>query len=511
MTKIKILANELWYPAVSSYGLDMPYTASSNCAVVLQNNPTPNQMQALLLSNHGRLLYADCGFTAQFQNGEIIINSDLELLKISAEEEFKHSPKQLYLIEDLENLRAAYLYAAQHFFATEKITVAEDLFTKPIYNTWMYAPFDVTEEKVIAYANDILASGLPAGTIIIDDKWCSEYGSFKFDCAKFPHPTEMIKKLRDLGFAVMLWVCPYVSFNTVSYAECAAKDLLLKEGKHIFALQWWNESSACFDLRKTNTINHLQQKLADLLAMGVVGFKFDGGDSMYYLPEHDPDLQSYLWAKLAANYNYNEMRAEFNAGGLNLFERVADKRHSFDEKGIKAIIPAALAMGLGAHPYMAADMIGGGEVKDLMAGIKHDKNLFLAHMQIGVLFPNVQFSILPKQILGDDFYLVNDMLQQRAEIWPYFKRLIDEARVTKEPILRLLEYVFPHEGLGYITNYFMLGDRYLVAPTDVENQTEIKLQLPSGLWQYEGKQYKGGQTIVLRADYRKLCILERLA
>lgn len=495
MTKITILDNELWYPAVSSYGLDMPYTDSSNCRVILENNPTPNQMQALLLSNQGRLLYASSGFIAEFQAGEIITNTDVTLVDLLGEQ---------------ANLRGAYLYAVKHFFAHAPITVSDDLFSKPIYNTWMYAPFDVTEEKVIAYANDILASNLPAGTIIIDDKWCSEYGSFTFDYKKFPQPKAMLAKLRELGFQVMLWLCPYVSFNTASYNECLEKDILLKAESEVFTLKWWNESSACLDLRKQAALDYLQNKLANLMDLGVAGFKFDGGDSMYYRKEHEADLQSYLWAKFAANYDYNELRAEFNAGGLNLFERVADKRHSFDENGIKAIVPAALAMGLGAHPFMAADMIGGGEVKDLMAGIKHDKNLFLSHMQIAALFPNVQFSILPKQILGEDAYLVNEILQQRAEIWPYYNKLIQEVRVTKEPILRLLEYVFPHAGLGHITNYFMLGDKYLVAPTDLPNQTEIKLHLPSGMWQCEDKKYIGDKTITLKANYRKLCILERV-
>lgn len=511
MIKIAILANELWYPAVSSYGLAMPYTDKTELKVVLKNNQTPNQMQALLLSNMGRLLFAYKGFVADFQAGTISIADDLELVEITDTTEYSLSEKQLYFVSNLENLRGAYLYAAQHFFAKEPIKVADELFTKPIYNTWMYAPFDVTQVKVIAYAEEILKEGLPAGTIIIDDKWSDVYGSFAFDKQKFPDPQAMIAKLKKLGFAVMLWLCPYVSFATQAYADCLEQDLLLKDANEIFALKWWNESSACLDLRKSATISYLTKKLAALMDIGVAGFKFDGGDSMYYLAEHEPDLQSYLWAQFAAKYAYNELRAEFNAGGLNLFERVADKRHSFDENGIKAIVPAALAMGLGAHPFMAADMIGGGEVKDLLAGIKHDKNLFLAHLQIGVLFPNVQFSILPQQILGADAYLVKEMLAQRKAIWPYYRKLIAEARVTKEPILRLMEYVFPQAGYGFITNYFMLGDRYLVAPTDKENQTEIAIKLPRGRWQCDDKVYVGNQTLTMRADYRKLCILERLS
>lgn len=498
MHNIEFLPEELWYPAVSSYGLQMPYTEESDCVLTLENNPTPNQMQPLLLSSKGRLIYAAAGFRIRFHCGEIEVTAgdDADLKFVSGQ----------------KDLRGAYLYAVKNFFAAAPITVADYLFEYPIYNTWMYAPFEVTAEKVLDYARKIIASGLPEGTIIIDDKWCDTYGSWQFDRKKFPQPELLLQQLHALGFKVMLWLCPYVSFNTTAYADCLQKDLLLRRNSEIYSLQWWNESSACLDLRKREAIEYLRTKLERLQALGVDGFKFDGGDSMYYSAEHEPDKQSYLWAEFASSYNYNELRAEFNGAGLNLFERLADKRHSFGENGVQSLVPAALALGLGGHPFIAADMIGGGEIKDLQSGIKHDRALFLAHCQIAILFPNVQFSLLPAEILGTETNRsVLELLDQRRELWPYLAQLIARARVTKEPVLRLLEYVFPNAGLGKVTNYFMLGDKYLIAPTDKPNQKEIRLTLPPGKWRYDVTVYEGGQNIVLPADYRHLCILERLS
>ena len=57
----------------------------------------------------------------------------------------------------------------------------------------------------------------------------------------------------------------------------------------------------------------------------------------------------------------------------------------------------------------------------------------------------------------------------------------------------------------------MLGDKYLIAPTDKPNQKEIRLTLPPGKWRYDATVYEGCQNIVLPADYRHLCILERLS
>lgn len=159
--KISFLAGEVWYPAVSSYGTAMPYTKEFIGEVQFRDNPTPNQMTPLLLSNKGRLIYKEDGFNVTFNKGS---------LETDAETTF---------VEGLGTLREAYRYAAKHYFDNNKINIPIKFTEKPIYNTWMYAPFDVTQEKTLSYAKDILAMRLPAGTIMIDDKWNKEYaGTF---------------------------------------------------------------------------------------------------------------------------------------------------------------------------------------------------------------------------------------------------------------------------------------------------------------------------------------------
>ena len=65
---------------------------------------------------------------------------------------------------------------------------------------------------------------------------------------------------------------------------------------------------------------------------------------------------------------------------------------------------------------------------------------------------------------------------------------------TGVPAIRYLEYEFPGQGLEKITDEFMLGDKYLVAPVLEKGKTEREVIFPSGRWQdiddgniYEGK------------------------
>ena len=75
--KIKFLDNEVWYPAVSEYGIDMPYDNKFLGRVDFLNNPTSNQMSPILLSNKGRILYHSFGFVARFLEGDIEIDRDI--------------------------------------------------------------------------------------------------------------------------------------------------------------------------------------------------------------------------------------------------------------------------------------------------------------------------------------------------------------------------------------------------------------------------------------------------
>ena len=99
--KISFLEGEVWYPAVSSYGTAMPYTKEFTGKVKFRDNPTPNQMTPLLLSNKGRLVYKEDGFNANFSKGSL--ETDVETT----------------FVEGLVTLREAYKYAVKHYFDKE--------------------------------------------------------------------------------------------------------------------------------------------------------------------------------------------------------------------------------------------------------------------------------------------------------------------------------------------------------------------------------------------------------
>ena len=64
-------------------------------------------------------------------------------------------------------------------------------------------------EAVLEYAQSIVKHGFPCSMLGIDAKWQDEFGSTRFDPAKFPHPSETVTALHDLGVDVTLWTMPF--------------------------------------------------------------------------------------------------------------------------------------------------------------------------------------------------------------------------------------------------------------------------------------------------------------
>ena len=77
--------------------------------------------------------------------------------------------------------------------------------------------------------------------------------------------------------------------------------------------------------------------------------------------------------------------------------------------------------------------------------------------------------------------------------------------ITGEPIVRMMEYVFPQQGFEKITDQFMLGSNILVAPV-VNGGNSRKVVLPKGRWidVMHGKTITGPRSIEVNVPLDEL-------
>ncbi len=499
--------DEFWWGGAVAHGMDMPLGDTSDYELNGTINRTDNQYNALFVSSCGRYIYAENGCIFRMEAGGQITLSEVK--------------GEVDISEGHGTLKGAYRAAAARHFAAGR-AVPEEMILAPQYSTWVEMLRHVCAEKLGAYAEGIVQGGMAPGILIVDDGWMRDYGDWRFDAEKFPDPAHTLARLRGLGFKTVLWVCPFVNTTVPDFAKLAESGALVRERTGGIAMRrWWNGTSALLDMSSPAAAEWLGAQLDALRALGADGFKFDAGDASYYdsddltFGQVTPNMQSKLWAQFAARYEYAELRACVGLGGVPIMQRLADKNSCWEgRKGILALIPNMLQAGLAGYPYCCPDMVGGGQEADFADGRVHDEELMVRSCQCSALMTSIQFSYAVWQRSGKRAQdIVRACVRLRGEYKEYLRSLLKQCEKTHDPLMRGMEYEFPHQGLARVSDQFMLGERLLVAPVLYKGMERRGVALPAGCrWKYipTGAVYDGGQTVQVEAPLDVLPYFERL-
>jgi alpha-glucosidase (family GH31 glycosyl hydrolase) len=491
-TSFALIKDEGWWGGIVNRGAEMPF-GNSSFSFDLFGEDDGNQAAPFLISSKGRYVWSDHPFAFSFKDGNLLLNNIKGSITVK---------------QAGNTLQSAYLDASRKYFPTSGLWPDSLLITSPQYNLWIELQYNTNQKDILNYAKQVLANGMPPGVLMIDDNWSNFYGQFDFNKDKFPDAKALITELHQMGFKVMVWVCPFISPDRDPYRELISKKYLLmdnenntitnwKDATKPLIIQWWNGYSACLDFSNPDTKKWLQQKL-DLCQQqyGVDGFKFDAGDAPYYKSPNMlsfkkimPNDHSLLWAEVGLQYPLNEYRAMWKMGGQPLVERLRDKNHSWED--LSRLIPNTFAQQLVGYTFTCPDLIGGGEITSFLPGKIINQKLMVRSAQCSALMPMMQFSAAPWRVL-DKLHLeaTQKIVALRSQKMPYIMQVMREAVKTGEPALRPLEYDFPNQGFTNIKDQFMLGKHLMVAPVVSENDTR-EVKFPKGKWKYNNKTITG--------------------
>ena len=464
---------EYWFSGVVDDTIRMPYTEKSEVFIDPFHDVLVNQINPVLVSNQGRFFYAPKYFTYRFSGGVLTVCSDGEII-----------------YGEKESFTAACEYLRQTFYPQKSGKLDLSMTLSPQYCTWMALGYDQTQEGVVSFAKSILAAGLPAGLLIIDDGWANYYGDWTFVKHKFPNPKKMCEELKELGFRVALWICPYVSPDSAAFRFLRSKDYLLKRNGKPFIAEWWDGFSACIDFTNPAAKGWFVGVVNDLIALGVDGVKMDGGDRYIYdndvdcfaKPHADGLFLSEAYANTAAEFNFAELRGAAKTAGLPVFQRIGDRTHAWEDSlgGFDGIVKKSLLMGVFGYPFNAPDMVGGGLMADW--GVSEDEELNVRYMQAATFMPAIQFS-KTLWTYGERMKKeVEKGISLRARYRSLLEKAGKECLKTGKPIIQPLLWAIGEQPA--IWDEFLLADKLLVAPVLEKGQTERKVYLPSGVWTY---------------------------
>lgn len=517
-----LLENECWWGGSIVNGDQMPFTKDTDVQIDLRGLTTGqsrNQHMPLLLSNKGRYVWSDEGLAFAFRDGVLYAEGE-----------------NVTLYEAGDTLRDAYLAASKRHFPFDGKPLPDKFFTTAQYNIWMQVTYNPTQEKVLEYARGIVDNGFEPGVLIIDEGWHKPYGQWEFDPIKFPDPKGMMDTLHQWGFTVMLWVCPFVTCSGERYIKSirggsemtksgVSNNLYLRlDNGQVALTEWWNGVSAILDMTKEGDVRFLKTQLDTLVTdYGVDGFKFDGGQIYNYSDfrcvnghvsrESTHYQRNIAWNEFGRQYPFHEYKDTYKGGGKCGIQRLLDRMHSWTRDGINTILPYSLVQGLLGSPFICPDMIGGGDWV-MLQGLAFDEELFVRMCQVSTLFPMMQFSMAPWQYLSEEnLAICLNMVELHKAMSTYILELVNESRFSGEPLVRHLEYAYPHQGYETTTDIFMLGDRYLVAPVLTKGAVTRAVRLPVGSrWRYvDGTVYEGGTSVEVDAPLAVLPYFEKVS
>ena len=511
---IKIEDGEYWWAGLSSKGHETPYDASTEVSYNLWGDNYGNQAQPLLLSNKGRFVWCEDPIQYSFANGELIVSSKMGKI-VSG--------------KNGNNLRDVYQYVSKKYFPSNGEIPEELLFTRPQYNTWIELMYDQNEEDILNYARDLIDNGYPPGVLMIDDNWQIDYGVWEFSPQRFNDPKGMVEKLHEMGFKVMLWVCPFVSPDSEVFRYLADEGMLLldvdknrdKSWKNTQSqaaiIRWWNGASACLDLSNPKTQEWFKGRLDYLVdEFGIDGFKLDAGDADFYngdvfsWKQSTPNDHTMYFAQLGLDYPLNEYRASWKMAGLPLAQRLRDKGHNWED--LQKLIPDQMSQSIMGYAYTCPDMIGGGEFRSFLNSETIDEELVVRSAQVHALMPMMQFSVAPWRVLSkDNQEICLEMAKLHEKMGNEILDLAKESSKTGMPIVQPMALAFPENGYENIKDQFMLGNDLLVAPVVEKGARSRKLVLPEGKWKSEeGDTFEGGKTVDIKVPIDRLPYFRRV-
>ncbi len=502
--EIRLLPGEKWWGGLIADGYQMPL-GDAFYEVDQLGHGKYNQSQPLLLSNMGRYLWCDEPMKYSFDAGSLKVESGLADIESG---------------QAGNTLKEAYLFCSANYFPPSGKMPDPLMFTKPQYNTWIELLYNQNQTDILKYAHAVIDNGFPAGVLMIDDTWQTNYGIWEFNPARFSNPKAMMDELHQLGFKVMVWVCPFVSADSENFRKLRDQGLLLRNSnnpKLPAIIEWWNGFSGLLDLTNPGAVKWFKSELSRLQSdFGVDGFKLDAGDPEFYtqnvlsMNPASPNKHTELYAQIGLDYPLNEYRSCWKMGGQPLGQRLSDK--NFNWTDAQRLIPDMLLQGIMGYPFGCPDMIGGGEYRSFMGTAKIDQEMLVRSAQTHAMMPMMQFSVAPWRILDARHLAITKQAALLHEkMGPAILELAQLSAKTGEPIVRLMEYDFPHQGFENVKDQFMLGTRYLVAPLVEEGKTQRAVMLPKGKWKDQtGKVRKGNQSVLINSLLDQLVWFEKI-
>lgn len=367
------------------------------------------------------------------------------------------------------------------------------------FGLWLTTSFttDYDERTINEFVDGMASRQIPLHVFHIDCFWMEAYEwcNLAWNRRLFPDPQGMVRRLKEKGLKVSVWINPYIAQKSPLFKEGMAGGYLLqRENGDVWQWDMWQAGMALVDFTNPAACAWYQDKLKALLDIGVDCFKTDFGeriptDCVYY-DGSDPQMMHNQYTMLYNQCVFQLLLRERGEGEACVFARsatVGGQKYPVHWGGDSS----------SNYPSMAESMRAG--LSLCMSGFafwSHDISGFEDTATPDVYMRWAQFGLLSShsRLHGSASYRVPWLFGERAtevvrvftnlkcRLMPYLYAASVCAHRTGLPVMRamVLEF-FGDLACEDLDRQYMLGKSLLVAPIFREDNM-AEYYLPKGRW-----------------------------
>lgn len=397
------------------------------------------------------------------------------------------------------------------------------------FGLWLSTSFTTSydEETTSSFIEGMKERDIPLSVFHFDCFWMREFRwcDFRWDDRVFPDAEGMLKRYKEKGLKICVWMNPYIAQNTELFHEAAECGYLLMraDGKGIWQTDNWQAGMGLVDFTNPEACQWFRQQLKTLVDMGVDCFKTDFGEripvNVKYHDGSDPVAMHNYYTFLYNRCVFELLKKEKGENEAVLFARSATA-------GSQQFPVHWGGDCMATYASMAETLRGG--LSFAMSGFSfwsHDISGFESTATPDLYKRWAAFGLLSthSRLHGSGSYRVPWMFDEESnEVVRYFTRLkcslmpyiygnAVKARDEGVPVMRPMILEFTEDpAVKYLDMQYMLGDALLVAPVFHEDSVGT-YYLPKGKWTdfFTGEGKEGGRWFEDRYDYFSLPLYVR--
>ncbi|KAJ6008065.1 Alpha-xylosidase [Penicillium herquei] len=404
------------------------------------------------------------------------------------------------------------------------------------YNLWLTTSFTTQydEQTVTGFLDGFKERDIPLGVFHFDCFWMKSYQwcDFDFDEEMFPDAGGYMKRLKERGLKISVWINPYVGQASPLFEEGKKNGYFIKRTDgSVWQWDFWQAGMAVVDFTNPAACSWYSSHLERLMEMGVDSFKTDFAEriptkGIKYHDGADPERMHNYYALLYNRIVYETLNNRVGHNQGLLFARSTapggqkypvhwggDCESTFE--AMAESLRGGLSLMLSGYIFWASD-IGGFEGTPPPA-------LYKRWVQFGLLSSHSRLhgssSFRVPWIYGEDCSAVlRDCVKRKILLTPYILQEALRGQQDGAPIMRPLFLEFPDDLNTYsIDTQYMFGPNLLVAPVFSE-EGEVTFYVPNveragnGKWVSwfdHTKFYEAGRWYTETHDFDTLPILVR--